>query len=84
MMETRYMTDWTDNRKFAGLLRRAITAARAASEVQSEVTEAFLERYGRTHSDIDCDELIDTLDYGVGPSALSVSEVDNLMADCDD
>lgn len=69
-------TDWTNNKMFRGLLRRATRIAREFSEVQGELTEAFNERYGCTYSDIDADQLIDTLDYGTCLQPPTVAQVD--------
>jgi hypothetical protein len=69
----------SDNRAFAGLLRRATRMAAAAQDIQQELTAAFTERYGATYSDVDADQLIDVLDYG-GGIAPTVAEVDEIMA----
>lgn len=66
----------------AALLRRAVAVSKAASKVQRELTVAFEERYGRTYSDVDCDPLIDALDYG-GGSGLTVEDCDRFMAEYD-
>jgi phenylpyruvate tautomerase PptA (4-oxalocrotonate tautomerase family) len=71
---------WHDAQRFEGLLRRAVRIAAEKSDVAAELTEAFTERYGKTYSDIDCDELIDVLDYGSG-GKLTVKQVDKLMED---
>lgn len=73
-------TDWTDNRAFSGLLRRAHRAATLHQMVSGEVTDAMRERYGATHSDLDLDELIEPLDYGQG-STPKVADVDRLMSE---
>jgi len=57
------------------LLRRAARMARQASETQRQLTKAFMGRYGVTYSEVDCDALIDTLDYGQG--------VVPTLSDCD-
>ncbi|MCJ8336550.1 MAG: hypothetical protein MJH10_20355 [Epibacterium sp.] len=74
-------TDWTDNRKFAGLLKRAVRIAVASHHIQSELTEAFEARYGCTYSDVDADQLIDMFDYGSSNREPSVAFVDKQMAD---
>lgn len=63
------------------LLDRAVIAASAAHSVQRLLTEAFEERYGVTYSDVDCDPIIDCLDYGSG-NALTIKDCDRLMAEC--
>lgn len=63
------------------LLKRACKAAEKHSEMSALITEAFEERYGKTHSDVDCDELIDALDYHGGPPP-TVAECDEAMARC--
>lgn len=68
-----------DNRKFAGLLRRAARLAIEGQAVRAELTKAFTDRYGCTYSDVDCDSIIDVLDINGGK--LSVAEADELMAD---
>ncbi len=70
----------SDNRRFSALLRRATRVSSQHSIIQGEITDAFIERYGVTHSDLDCDTLIDRLDYGCGP--VSLNEVDAEMARC--
>jgi hypothetical protein len=50
----------------SALLRRAYRIAVAHSEISALVTAAMRERYGVTHSDVDCDDLIDPLEYGQG------------------
>lgn len=62
------------------LLKRACIAAEKHSKMSALITEAFEERYGKTHSDVDCDELIDILDYQGGP--LTVRECDEAMMRC--
>lgn len=48
------------------LLRQAAALAARAQAMQQKLTEAFEERYGTTYSAVDCDELIDVLDYAGG------------------
>lgn len=60
------------------LLRRAHLAAVRHSELADQITEAFRARYGRTHSDVDCDDLIDALDYGQG-SCPTLADADAMM-----
>jgi hypothetical protein len=73
--------DWTNNRKFAGLLTRAANAASKHAELSQEITKAFIMRYGCTHSDVDCDALIDPLDCGAG-GVPTPAEADGLMLEC--
>jgi len=65
----------------ADLLRRATRIAEQASEVQAKLTEAFRGRYGITYSDVDCDPLIDILDYG-GGTPPTIAQCDQWMANC--
>lgn len=69
------------DRQFTGLLKRAARIARQASDVSGELSKAFEERYGCTHSDVDCDYLIDAVDYGQG-GELSAKIADREMAQC--
>lgn len=62
------------------LLQRAASLASQALKVQGELSEAFTERYGATYSDVDCDSLIDILDYGGGHVTLKIA--DEEMARC--
>jgi hypothetical protein len=62
------------------LLRRAAKAAERHSALSAEITDAFKARYGRTHSDVDADGIIDVLDYLGGE--LTVAECDVMMAAC--
>lgn len=63
------------------LLRRAARLAEQSSIVQGQLTDAFRQRYGVTYSDVDCDRLIDILDYH-GADNLTVRECDEAMAAC--
>lgn len=60
------------------LLKKAARLSAEFQEIQSQLTDAFNERYGVTYSDVDADAIIDTLDYGGGD--LTVEECDNIMA----
>lgn len=64
---------------FSSLVRRAQKAAQTHRDLTAEITEAFVARYGVTHSDAGCDFLIDAFDYGEHPT-LSVRKIDELMA----
>lgn len=61
------------------LLNRAGLIARQAAKVQSELTDAFNDRYGTTYSDVDADEIIDVLDYIGG--GISLAECDRIMTE---
>jgi hypothetical protein len=63
------------------LLDRAVRISAQAQAVQQELTDAFRARYGTTYSDVDCDALIDILDYG-GGKRLSVADCDREMEAC--
>jgi hypothetical protein len=65
----------------ASLLRRACEAAKTHAALVAKITEAFEERYGTTHSAVDCDWLIEALDYG-GGDVSTVAECDEAMALC--
>lgn len=69
-----------NNRQFQQVLNAAARAAGEAAKQQARLSDAMIERYGTTHSDVDCDELIDVLDYAGGH--VSVAEVDEAMARC--
>jgi hypothetical protein len=60
-------------------LKRACRIASEASEVQSQLTAMFEERYGTTYSDAGADDIIDVLDYGGG--TLTLEECDRIMTD---
>lgn len=62
------------------LLNRAAAAAKRHNDMSQEITAAFLERYGQTHSDVDADFIIDVLDCNGG--AITVAECDREMANC--
>lgn len=62
------------------LLTRASRLAAKAQEMQSVLTDAFHERYGVSYSDVDCDSLIDALDYQ-GQESLTLAEADKLMTE---
>lgn len=63
------------------LLERANRIAALHAIVSAEITAAFNERYGATHSYVDCDFLIDALDYGV-VAAPTLAECDAAMESC--
>lgn len=62
------------------LLPFAARIAYKNSKVQHLLTKAFSERYGETYSEVDCDELIDILDYHGGHVDLSFA--DEAMTRC--
>lgn len=62
------------------LLRRAAKLAEQHKEMNHLIGALFEKRYGSTYSDVDCDPLIDTLDYGLGGLDLTLAECDRLMA----
>lgn len=62
------------------LLKRANRTSAQCRDVAGLITDAFRERYGVTHSDIDADELIEALDYGAG-EAPTLAEVDKIMTE---
>lgn len=62
------------------LLREAHRAAARSMTISLQISEAFVERYGRTHSDVDCDEIIDCLDYGHGLE-MTIAECDRAMTE---
>jgi hypothetical protein len=63
------------------LLKRAHQAAIRHSALNQKMTHAFEQRYGCTYSEVDCDWIIDGLDYGTGPT-LTVAMCDVAMAEC--
>lgn len=69
-----------NSRQFQQVLNAAARAARENAKQQHRLTEAFHERYGITHSDVDADELIDSLDYG--GKTPTVAEADEIMTRC--
>ena len=71
------MTD----RQFTILLRKATRIASEAQAIQGRLTDAFRDRYGQTYSDVDCDPLIDSLDYGGGDHEITAEDADRLMAE---
>lgn len=72
--------NWHDGRKFSGLLRRAIRIAQEVNSIQSELTDAFEQRYGATYSGVDADVLIDVLDCGQGED-VNAGDCDEIMSD---
>lgn len=69
------------DRLTTAFLRQVARAAAKNAEMQGRLTDAMVGRYGCTHSDIDCDELIDRLDYGLG-DAPTLAEADAAMLEC--
>jgi hypothetical protein len=68
------MTD----RQLQKLLDRTAKVSEMHLELSRRVTEAFRGRYGTTHSDVDADEIIDSLEYGAGP--ISIEKCDEAMS----
>lgn len=62
------------------LLQRAARLAEQSQAVQVQLTQAFEARYGTTYSAIDCDDLIDILDYNGGHVTLRIA--DEAMTSC--
>lgn len=63
---------------FSKLVLSAQKIARKHMDLSSQITEAFIARYGITFSDIDADELIEAFDYG-GGDCFTVHEIDKIM-----
>jgi hypothetical protein len=70
------------DRLTTSFLRQVHAAATRAHEMPGRLTHAMRDRYGVTHSDVDCDTLIDALDYGVSGPAPTLAECDAEMARC--
>lgn len=52
------------------LLQQAANITSRHMAMQHKLSEAFIERYGVTYSDADCDDLIEVLDYQGGEMTL--------------
>ena len=52
--------------EFDRLLKRTARAAAKHFDLQQELNDEFIKRYGVTYSDVDADELIDILDLSGG------------------
>lgn len=65
--------------EFDKLLKRTARAAAKHFDLQQELNDEFIKRYGVTYSDVDADELIDILDMGGG--TISEKFVDRVMKD---
>jgi len=63
------------------MLSRASRLAKEATKMSSTLTKAFVERYGVEYSEVDCDWLIDDLDYGMGNGHLTLEQADKWMTD---
>jgi hypothetical protein len=63
------------------LLMQAYRAAAKNAKMAHRISGAMEARYGCTHSDADCDNLIEALDYGSG-AAPTLSYADEQMARC--
>lgn len=62
------------------LINKAAQIAGEAHAMAGVLTEAFMERYGVTYSDVDADSIIDVLDYGVS-SGLTLEQCDDIMTE---
>lgn len=60
------------------LIRRQNALACEHTDLATKLGEAFQERYGTEPSEVDCDEVIDALDYGV-INDCSLAYVDRAM-----
>lgn len=63
------------------MLAKANRIAGEAHEMAGILTEAFVERYGVTYSDVDADSIIDALDYG-NATGVTLEECDDIMTEC--
>jgi hypothetical protein len=61
------------------LLMRAARLAEQKARIQDDLSEAFVERYGTTYSDVDADGIIDILDYGGGD--IDLAQCDAIMTE---
>ena len=62
------------------LLSKASALAEKKMKIQHDLTNAFIERYGVTYSDVDCDSIIEVLDYAGGD--ITLEECDQEMTRC--
>lgn len=69
------------DKQFTKLLNHAVKISNQHHIIQRRLTDAFEARYGTTYSDVDCDVLIDTLDYGYN-YPIDYQVVDYQMASC--
>lgn len=61
------------------LLNQACRIAEKQLAMSHVLTDAFNERYGVTYSDVDADQIIDALDYGVG--TITLAGCDSIMTE---
>ena len=66
--------------QFQQVLDAAHRSAVENSRQQARLSDAMLERYGKSHGDVDADGLIESLDYGNG-TRVTVAQVDREMAE---
>ena len=59
------------------VLQQLAKIAEKYNQLSIKVGEMFQERYGVTYSDVDCDEIIDILDYNGG--SITLEEADRYM-----
>lgn len=59
-------------------IAKVIKIAVENHNIQHQLSEAMIDRYGITHSDIDDDQLIDVFDYGTG-GRVTLEEIDEIM-----
>ncbi|MCH8103752.1 MAG: hypothetical protein IIB28_11430 [Chloroflexi bacterium] len=67
-----------NDRQFQQVLDAASRAAAENSRQAARGTDAFMERYGVTHSDVDADHIIEALDYQ--GRKITAAECDREMA----
>ena len=58
-------------------LQKLADITETRSQLQINIGQMFVERYGITYSDVDCERLIDTLDYWGG--SITLEEADRYM-----
>lgn len=63
--------------KLIAAIRKAAKIAQQHNAALVEVDRLFYERYGARYNDIDCDLLIDAVDYGRGMPFADLKSLDN-------
>ncbi len=67
------------DKELQGIINRMVKIAHEHTQLSLRIDEICLARYGHTYSELDCDDIIDMLDYNGGK--MTVAEFDASMRD---
>ena len=68
-----------NNKQALAAIKMKVRLMYEVNRLGHQIDRWFEERYGKSYSEIDCDTLIDSLDYGRGPPPATLEQIDLLM-----